>query len=475
MLLLTFGWVADWAVAVDTCEDDAKTGCQADHMALLQSKLAAHDLTFGPCPHNDTTLCKALREAVSKKVLCGAQVHHYKFNSFSRKCHELVPAFVVYPTSAEEVQAAIKLTRKYQRTFSVRGGGHNYVCTGFKKDSVHLDMRRFRNFAFHASEGYGLAELGPGLMNGDMAAMIPPGYQYAIGSCPNVGVAGFLLHGGSSPRTTWLGNTTLYSIDVVTADGEMLTVSEATPHDGLWTAMRQAGSSFAVATKLVLKLPAKPQRTFALIPVIKGSFDNLLRAIRQPISDSDDWRGLFRYDQILPFGSWNLKIAAPTDRDLKTILDKLVKWSNEFFLVLDVAAVWLEKEWGLSMSEPDAGSSGRFFNDSTWREAAKVMERFYINRTHSCWYDLGPLKGKGEPVFLDISCYTPESVRELREYINEHLDVMNTGSVRYYNLPLEGTPRDEFWPNYDELAAIKDTWDPNDFFNISNGIHPIRK
>jgi len=384
-----------------------------------------------------------------------------------------VPAFVVRPVSAEEVQTVVKLAREFRRSFSVRGGGHNYVCTGFKKDSVHLDMRNMTSFSFRSEGGYGFARLGPGLTNGDLEARIPAGFQYAVGTCPSVGVAGYLLHGGSSPRTTWLGNTTLYSIDVVTADGEMLTVSEASPHDGLWTAMRMAGSSFGVATSLTVRLPAKPQRKFTVVPAL-GSFERLLAALRQPRSDGDWWIGLIRFDlpNPLPIKTWALKISFPGHVQLGSALEGVRRWASEVGIEVDVSKAASTWPPAPPSSVPHAGSSGRFYAEETYEAAALTMHEFFARRTGSCWYDLGPLKGTGEDVFLDISCYTPQAVQGLRQHIDENAAVLNAGAARYYNLPLDGTPREVHWPNYDELAAIKDRWDSSDFFNISNGIHP---
>lgn len=52
------------------------------------------------------------------------------------------------------------------------------------------------------------------------------------------------------------GNDTVLSMEVVTATGEVVQLSnESTgPHAALWTAMRQAGSSFAIATTITAKV-----------------------------------------------------------------------------------------------------------------------------------------------------------------------------------------------------------------------------
>ena len=44
---------------------------------------------------------------------------------------------------------------------------------------------------------------------------------------------------------------------------------------------------------------------------------------------------------------------------------------------------------------------------------------------------------------------------------------------RYYNTPSSFlTPRDYF-PNYDELAAIKSRYDPHEVFRVYQGIRPV--
>lgn len=422
---------------------------------------------------------RKLKQAVSGDVLCEEGAKNYNHSSFNRKCSVLVPALVVWPQTSQDVQAVVRLVRAYNRTFSVRGGGHGYACSAFKNNSVHLDMRQMRSFNFRRGSRYGHAKIGPGLQMHDLMNNIPHGYQYTVGTCATVGVGGYFLHGGISHRTHWLGNTTIYSMDVVTADGDLVTISEKSPHEGLWTAMRMAGSSFGVATSLSLRLPAKPQRSFFWVPAF-GSWEKLMSVLDKPIAQNHaenmPWLGLFRFDGVLPIKTYWLQVSTPGGIGaamLDKLLAAIVQLATESGVRVDLNATMKESDivWGgpTLFTVKRAGSLGMLDSRKTFPAAAKVMHDFFKTRTDVCWWDS---QGRGEDIFLDVSCTDDKTVRDLSQWIDQNRDIVQAGSRRYFNLPLDGTPLGDYWPNYVQLMAIKDRWDPANFFDIWNGIRP---
>jgi FAD/FMN-containing dehydrogenase len=70
-----------------------------------------------------------------------------------------------------------------------------------------------------------------------------------LGSCPEVGVAGYSLGGGEGSLTPKIGYgcDNLTRIEVVTADGRIRIASAHEDEDLFW-AMRRAGANFGVAT-----------------------------------------------------------------------------------------------------------------------------------------------------------------------------------------------------------------------------------
>ena len=81
--------------------------------------------------------------------------------------------------------------------------------------------------------------------------------------------------------------------------------------------------------------------------------------------------------------------------------------------------------------------------------------------------------GEGS-AFVDYNCpydspYYQASQRQLNKDV---LAICPSGMRRYVNTPsVFLTPRDYF-PNYDQLAAIKSQWDPTEVFRVYQGIRP---
>jgi hypothetical protein len=445
-------------------------------------------------------LCDALKDSQQfpDRVFCEAGAASYHLGSFNLRCRELWPAYVILPSSALDVQAAVTLARRFNRTFSVQGGGHSYVCNSIKGNSVHLDMKLMKNFRLYNQGGETFAEMGPGNRLLDMMQNIPAEYEYAVGTCPTVGVVGFHVHGGSSPRTTYLANETLAQLEVVTANGFLLTLSNTSVHHDLWIAMRMAGSSFGVVTSLTIKFRPRPQKASGLLPVT-GSFSDIFPKVLSTsfvncTNSYNIWIGLFRFDQLIG-GFWSLKIAMPSggSTDQHSTVDAAANATLTYLRAQgmdpDIGALnhlvdclaTSDIETNLTATRApavmatisDMGSNGRFYPMSSFRERAAVIHDFYKSHMSSCWLDIGPIKGPGERVFIDNTCYASASAKELAEYMRTNSKLLEGGgSQRYYNLPINGTAAKEYWPNYDMLAALKEKWDPCDFFDIPDGIHP---
>ena len=90
-----------------------------------------------------------------------------------------------------------------------------------------------------------------------------------------------------------------------------------------------------------------------------------------------------------------------------------------------------------------------------------------------CYLQVTTTYGKGE-AFVDYNCpYDSAFYQQRQRDLNTAvLALCPTGMRRYVNTPSAFlTPRDYF-PNYDELAAIKTKWDPTEVFRIYQGVRP---
>ena len=164
------------------------------------------------------------------------------------------PALIARCASAADVRAGVKLARAERMTISVRGGGHgvagNAVCDG----GMMLDLSLMKQISVDpiAREATAAA----GLLWGEFdRATQAHGLATTGGQVSHTGIAGLTLGGGLGYLMGKHGATcdNLLSVDIVTADGEMLTASEEVNRDLFW-AIRGAGANFGVVTSFRYRL-----------------------------------------------------------------------------------------------------------------------------------------------------------------------------------------------------------------------------
>merc|ERR1712192_6247 len=127
---------------------------------------------------------------------------------------------------------------------------------------------------------------------------------------------------------------------------------------------------------------------------------------------------------------------------------------------------WLYKRYPF----PDSGSFSRFYTYAEIYSAARILHSFFESNVDVCRFNLGPLKEELQLPIITVECNTPESISALKNFVQAHqkeLKPDKPGSG-YVNLPLDGSRKywQAYWPQYDDLSAIKRVWDPTDFFFI---------
>jgi hypothetical protein len=87
------------------------------------------------------------------------------------------------------------------------------------------------------------------------------GFAFAAGSCPTVGVAGHALGGGFGllGRAYGLTCDNLESLNLVAADGGILTIDAQQHPDLFWACRGGGGGSFGIATKFRFRVQALPR------------------------------------------------------------------------------------------------------------------------------------------------------------------------------------------------------------------------
>jgi FAD/FMN-containing dehydrogenase len=166
----------------------------------------------------------------------------------------MVPAFVLQPTSAHDVGAAVGFALDHGLLLSIKGGGHNIAGTSIAEGGLTLDMSRMRDVTVDPDAR--LAHVGPGCLLKDVdRATQEHGLATVLGFVSEVGVAGLTLGGGLGYLARRFGWTVdnLEEVEIVTADGE-IRIANRKQNANLFWAIRGAGANLGVVTRFTFRL-----------------------------------------------------------------------------------------------------------------------------------------------------------------------------------------------------------------------------
>lgn len=158
------------------------------------------------------------------------------------------PAAIVRPVGAADVLAAVRFAREHSLPIAVRGGGHNVAGNGTVEGGLVIDLCVMKGIRVDPPAR--TVRVGPGVVLGELDRETEPfGLAVPTGVVSATGLAGLTLGGGVGWLTRRYGLTidSLLSVDVVTAEGRLLTTSEKEEGDLFW-GIRGGGGNFGIVT-----------------------------------------------------------------------------------------------------------------------------------------------------------------------------------------------------------------------------------
>lgn len=164
------------------------------------------------------------------------------------------PALIVQCASAADVTRVVRFASEHKLLLAVRGGGHNIAGNAVCDDGLMIDLSPMKSVRVDVK---GMtARVEPGVTLGEMDRDTQAfGLATPVGINSTTGIAGLTLGGGFGWLSRKLGLTidNLLSADVVTAAGELVTVSENVHPDLFW-AIRGGGGNFGIVTSFEFRL-----------------------------------------------------------------------------------------------------------------------------------------------------------------------------------------------------------------------------
>lgn len=164
------------------------------------------------------------------------------------------PALIARCAGAADVIQAVNFARAHELLVAVRGGGHgvagNAVCDG----GIVIDLSAMKGIRVNPASRTVRAQAGLTWNEFDRETQAF-GLATTGGFLSTTGIAGLTLGGGLGwlMRSCGLACDNLLAVDIVTADGQLLTASAAENRDLFW-GVRGGGGNFGVVTSFEFRL-----------------------------------------------------------------------------------------------------------------------------------------------------------------------------------------------------------------------------
>jgi hypothetical protein len=411
------------------------------------------------------------------------------------------PALIARCTGAADVASCVRFAREHDVLVSVRGGGHSIAGRAVCENGLMIDLSQMKGIRVDPKRQTALAQ--PGLKLGEFDRETQAfGLATTLGVATDTGIAGLTLGGGYG----WLNGKyglacdNVRSIDVVTADGRLMTASADENADLFW-GVRGAGANFGVITSFEYRLhPVGPVLAgLVLYPISQGKETlRLYHEFSATCPDEVSTVGLLLSTpegtpaigisvcytgplekgenvlrQLRTFGSPMLDLIAPRRyTEMQSLFDE--QWVPGQFnywktsLMREPSEATIEILLTQARKRPTHTSVIYFQQLHGAASRVKVSDTAFPHRFDH--YDCGPWSIWQDPADTDRcigwarECW--EALRPSYEpsaYVNAVDDASGDDDERV---------KSAYGPNYERLVALKNKYDPTNQFRLNANIRP---
>ena len=419
------------------------------------------------------------------------------------------PGAIARCANVADVIAAVRAAREQDVLAALRGGGHNGGGLGVCDDGLVIDLSRMKGIRVDPSARTVRVEGGAVWADVDRATHAF-GLATPSGTVSSTGVAGLTLGGGIGHLTRTYGLTidNLLGADMVLADGSFVTASEK-ENPGLSWAIRGGGGNYGVVTSFLFRLhPVKMVNAGPTFWPIEQT-PEVMKAYREFITQApENVSGFFAFMTVPPMPLFPAELhgkkmcaiiwcstASPEETDkvtkpmrtigkpaldhvgampftaLQTLFDPLYPsglqwyWRADFVKELSDAAIAKHLEQASKLPTGHSGAHIYPINGAAHRVGNTDTAFSYRDATWAL-------------VIVGVDP-DPGNKEKITQWCKDYFDALHPYSAggAYVNFMMEeGQERVKasFRDNYDRLAAIKEKYDPTNFFRVNQNIRPAQ-
>lgn len=202
-------------------------------------------------------------------------------------------AMAIRAKTVADIAAGVSFAREHNLRLVVKGAGHSYQGTSNAPDSLLIWTREMTAIQLHEAfipsgmEGRTeprtavTAEAGCMWIDLYHAVTEQSGRYVQGGGCTDVGVVGLVLSGGfgSFSKGFGLAASHLLEAEIVTADGQIRIVNEASDPDLFWALKGGGGGVWGIVTKVTLRTHELPEYLGSAWGEIEASTDATFRLL----------------------------------------------------------------------------------------------------------------------------------------------------------------------------------------------------
>jgi FAD/FMN-containing dehydrogenase len=443
-------------------------------------------------------LATELRQRIHGEVLDASDAAYDDARKIWNGMIDKRPAVIVRCLGVADVIEAVNFARDRELALAVRGGSHSAAGLALCDDGLVIDLTRMRGARVDPVGRTVQAQAGMLWADLDRETQVY-GLATTGGTVSNTGVSGLTLGGGLG----WLMGKhgfacdNVLSIDLVTADGNVITASE-TEHADLFWALRGGGGNFGVATSFAFRLhEVGPQVLGGMVIHPVSAAKSVLQFYRDFCADLADEAEAYASILTAPDGAKVVALLLGYNGPLAEG-ERVLQAARQFGTpIADTVAPipYVQRQQLID----DLGVHGihRYWKSGFLQEATDDLIDLVVDRAASIsspmtaigWFYVHGAAGRVDPHatafglrgnqwdFDIISQWTNPSeatihVQWTREFWKE---VESFASGVYVNHIAEDEPgrvTAAYGPNYERLVAVKTQYDPNNLFRLNHNIRP---